>query len=148
VTGQEVEPVFVDTNVLVYLRDSRDLDRQRKCAEWIAYLWECRLGRISTQVLHEYYVTVTGRLVPGLPSEEARDDVMALQAWSPRIVSSRLTEDAWAVQDRWGFSFWDSLIVAAARAERSGVLLTEDLTHGQDLDGILIVSPFESAPGD
>ena len=45
------KPVFLDTNVLVYLRDSRDPDRQRQAAEWVGHLWETRLGRVSVQVL-------------------------------------------------------------------------------------------------
>jgi predicted nucleic acid-binding protein len=138
--------VFVDTNVFVYLRDSRDPDRQRQAAEWVAYLWESRLGRSSIQVLHEYYVTVTAKLVPGMPVEEAREDVLALQAWSPLPLTLRLTEEAWEAQARWGFSFWDSLIVGAAQAQGCALLLTEDLSHGQDLDGLRVVSPFEESP--
>ncbi|MGD2123209.1 MAG: PIN domain-containing protein [Gemmatimonadota bacterium] len=140
------DPVFVDTNVLVYLRDRRDPDRQRKAAEWIGHLWESRLGRLSAQVLHEYYVTVTAKLRPGLSRAEAQEDALALQAWSPLPLTVPLMEDAWDVQDRWSFSFWDSLIIAAARAQGCGVLLTEDLTHGQDLDGLRVMSPFQHAP--
>ncbi len=138
--------VFVDTNVLVYLRDSRAPLRQQQAAEWIGHLWESRLGRLSVQVLHEYYVTVTAKLKPGLAEEEAREDVLALGAWSPLPISLPLTEKAWETQARWGFSFWDSLIVAAARAQGCSVLLTEDLAHGQDLDGIQVVSPFVEGP--
>jgi predicted nucleic acid-binding protein len=139
-------PVFVDTNVLVYLRDSRYPERQRQAAEWAAHLWEFGLGRLSVQVLHEYYVTVTAKLEPGLPVEEAREDVLALRAWSPLPMTVKLTADAWEVQARWGFSFWDSLIVAAARAQGCSRLLTEDLSHGQDLDGVRVVSPFLEGP--
>ncbi len=143
-----LRPVFVDTNVLVYLRDSRDPLRQAGAAEWMEYLWESRLGRVSTQVLNEYYVTVTAKLDPGLPVEEAREDVLALQGWAPLPLTPGLTERAFDLQDRWGFSFWDSLIVAAARAQGCSLLLTEDLTHDQDLEGLRVVSPFREAPPD
>jgi predicted nucleic acid-binding protein len=133
---------FVDTNVLVYLRDGRDPAKQRAAAEWMAHLWETRSGRISAQVIQEYYVTVTAKLTPGMPPGEARDDIRALQMWAPPSPSSDVIEAAWIEQDRWGFSFWDSMIVGAARAQRCRILLTEDLTHGQDLDGIRVVSPF------
>ena len=139
-------PVFVDTNVLVYLRDSRDPDRQRQAAEWLGYLWESRLGRVSVQVLHEYYVTTTGKLKPGLPVEEAREDVLSLEAWSPLPLTVGLTESAWDAQVRWGFSFWDSLIVASAQAQGCSVLLTEDLSHGQELNDLRVVSPFVESP--
>lgn len=133
---------FVDTNVLVYLRDARNPAKQRAAAEWMGHLWETRSGRISAQVLQEYYVTVTAKLTPGMPPEEARDDIRALLVWAPPSPSSDVIEAAWIEQDRWGFSFWDSMIVGAARGQGCRVLLTEDMTHGQDLDGIRVVSPF------
>lgn len=142
-----VDPlVFVDTNVLVYLRDGRDPEKQLAAAAWMGWLWETRRGRISQQVLQEYYVTVTGKLVPGLPPEDAREDVMALRSWLPLGPSLDLVEGAWDEQNRWGFSFWDSLIVAAARAQGCPVLLTEDLSHGKELGGLRVVSPFREAP--
>lgn len=75
--------VFVDTNVLVYARDARDPRKQTAAAEWLAELWASRRGRISAQVLQEYYVTVTAKLDPGLSLEEAREDVIALRSWHP-----------------------------------------------------------------
>ena len=90
---------------------------------------------------------VTAKLTPGIPIEEAREDVLALEAWSPSPITVRLTEDAWDIQARWGFSFWDSLIVASARAQECGVLLTKSLFHDQDVDGLRIVSPFLERPG-
>lgn len=138
--------MFVDTHVFVYHRDARDPHKQRHAAEWLARLWHSGSGRVSLQVLHEYYVTVTAKLDPGLPVEDARDDVQALLSWKPPRAGPELTEAAWREQDRWGFSFWDSLIVAAARAQSCAFLLTEDLSDGQDLGGVLVVSPFERAP--
>ena len=139
--------VFVDTNVLVYVRDSRDQKKQRAAAEWMTYLWDSHRGRLSVQVLHEYFVTVTGKLTPGLSFDEAREDVLALQSWSPLPLTLPLTEKAWGIQDRWGYSFWDSLIVAAAQAQGCALLITEDLSHGQELEGLRITSPFLETPG-
>ena len=140
------EPVFVDTNVLVYLRDSTEPEKQAAAAEWMARLWDTGAGRTSAQVLREYYVTVTGKLDPGLPAADAREDVLALQAWNPLEPGLDLVEDAWSIEDRYGFSFWDALIVAAARRLDCATLLTEDLQDGQDLDGLLIRSPFLHTP--
>jgi len=53
---------------------------------------------------------------------------------------------AWADQDRFGLSWWDTLIVAAARVAGCSNLLTEDLQHDQDLDGLRVVNPFEVTP--
>jgi predicted nucleic acid-binding protein len=138
--------VFVDTNVLVYLRDARDAAKQKSAANWLAALWETRAGRVSAQVLQEYYVTVTAKLDPGLPVQEAHEDVLALYAWRPVETTVGLIEAAFDAQDRWGFSFWDSMIVAAARAAECDVLLTEDLSHDQQLGDLRVVNPFIVGP--
>lgn len=139
-------PVFVDTNVLVYLRDSTYPAKQRRAAEWMAHLWEAGAGRLSLQVLQEYYVTVTRKLAPGLSEEDAREDVVALGTWSPLAPDLELIEAAWSEQDRYGISYWDAMIVAAARRLACTTLLTEDLQDGQDLDGLAVRSPFTWRP--
>ena len=58
---------FVDTNVLVYARDASEPEKQKTAQAWMARLWRERRGRLSFQVLHEYYVTVTLKLKPGFP---------------------------------------------------------------------------------
>lgn len=140
-------PVFVDTNVLVYLRDSTEPGKQRRAAEWMGHLWDTGAGRVSAQVLREYYVTVTSKLDPGLPRREAQKDVLALGAWNPLFPDAEIFEDAWAAEERYGFSFWDALVVAGARRLGCGILLTEDLQDGQDLDGLIVRSPFTAEPG-
>jgi len=66
---------FVDTNVLVYARDAGETDKQPLAEAWLETLWRQRQGRLSYQVLQEYYVTVTRKLRPGIPVEDARDEV-------------------------------------------------------------------------
>jgi predicted nucleic acid-binding protein len=138
--------VFVDTNVLVYLRDSTEAEKQRRAAEWMAHLWDTGTGRVSLQVLQEYYVTVTAKLDPGLSQEEAREDILALRFWYPLHPDADLMTEAWTAQDGWGFSFWDALIVAAARRLGCTTLLTEDLQDGQELGDLTVRSPFTSRP--
>jgi predicted nucleic acid-binding protein len=139
-------PVFVDTNVLVYARDTADAARHARASEWIAYLWERGEGRLSMQVLQEYYVTTTRKLHPGLEPEDARADVVDLAVWSPVVADPRMIASAWSIEDRFGLSFWDALIVAAAQVARCDVLLTEDLQHDADLDGVRITDPFRVEP--
>jgi predicted nucleic acid-binding protein len=141
-------PVFVDTNVLVYGRDSRVKAKQERAEEWLRFLWETRRGRLSRQVLQEYYTTVTRKLKPGLEAEEARADVRALFQWLAPVDPVTLMESAWSFQDRFSVSFWDALIVGAAESLGCTAVLTEDLPTGQDLDGIEIISPFQSSPSD
>lgn len=142
------ELVFVDTNVLVYARDSRDAAKQQRAHEWLSFLWETKRGRLSRQVLQEYYVTVTLKLKPGMTTEEARADVRALFHWVAPIEPEALMESAWALQDRFVLSFWDALVVGAAECLGCVNVISEDLQAGQDLGGIRIVNPFRVVPGE
>lgn len=138
--------IFVDTNVLVYARDLAVPRKQERAHEWMSALWTSRLGRTSVQVLNEYYVTVTRKLSPALPAEDARTDVRDLRSWVPVPVSAGLLDSAFAAEDRFGLSYWDSLIVAAAQAASCDYLLTEDLQDGQRLDSVTVVDPFAHRP--
>ncbi len=142
------EPVFVDTNVLVYSRDASEAQKQPLANEWVAALWRSRSGRLSVQVLHEYYVTVTDKLRPGMDRKDARADVRTLLAWSPVPLNVGLLERAWTDQDRFRLSWWDALIVAAARTAESAYLLSEDFQDGQDLGGLRVIDPFIHEPSD
>lgn len=97
-------------------------------------------------MLQEFYVTVTRKLAHPMDLREARDDVRDLMAFDPVVIDGPVMDGAWHVQDRFGLSFWDALIVAAARAAGCDRLLTEDLQDGQDLDGVLVIDPFAHAP--
>ena len=134
--------VFVDTNILLYARDAGQAAKQPVALAWLSALWQLRCGRLSFQVLQEYYVNVTAKLKPGLPVAQARQDVRNLSLWNPVIVDATLLEAAWALADRYGFSWWDAQIVATARRADCAVLLSEDMHHGLDVDGTMIVNPF------
>ena len=138
--------VFVDTNVLVYVRDLSVPAKQQRAHEWMSALWASRRGRTSVQVLNEYYVTVTRKLAPGLAPRDARDDVGDLRAWAPVPISAGLIDAAFAVEDRFGLSYWDCLIVAAAQATDCDYLLTEDLQDMQRFDTVTVINPFTNQP--
>lgn len=138
--------IFVDTNLLVYVRDGSEVEKQRRAAEWMAALWDSRRGRLSIQVLQEYYVTVTQKLHPSRSRDEAREDVLSLQAWDPVVLDQGVLEDGWAVQDRYGFSWWDALIVAAAARSGARWLLSEDFQDSQEVFGLTVVNPFGTDP--
>jgi predicted nucleic acid-binding protein len=137
-------PVFVDSNIFLYAVDDADPRKQRVARDWRAELWKSRLGRISFQVLNEFYVNAV-RLKPGA-SDEARAEVRDLLTWNPVAVDAALIQFGWKLQDRYRLSFWDSLIVAAAKTASCGFLLTEDLQNGQKLDGVEVVNPFLRGP--
>ncbi len=140
--------VFVDTNVLVYARDTSEAAKHKAAVAWMEYLWNSRKGRLSIQVLQEYYVTVTRKMKPGLRKEEARNDVRALRVWQPLELDGVVLEGAWVAEDRFSLSWWDALIVSAAQVLGCRVLLSEDLAAGQDLNGVMVVNPFEVTPAE
>lgn len=140
--------VFVDTNVLVYARDRTEEEKQRRALEWVASLWQERSGRLSWQVLQEYYVTVTRKLDPARDRGDARDDIASLATWRPVPIGLPAIDAAWSIEDRFGLSWWDALIVAAAQVARCDYLLTEDLQEGQDFEGVKVISPFARTPAE
>lgn len=138
-------PVFVDSNIFLYAVDDSDPRKQRVARDWRAELWKSRLGRISFQVLNEFYVNAV-RLKPAA-SDRARAEVRDLLAWNPVVMDAAVIERGWKLQDRYQISYWDSLIVAAAGTASCGFLITEDLQDGQKLDGVEVVNPFLHGPG-
>jgi predicted nucleic acid-binding protein len=139
------DAVFVDTNVLVYARDTRDRSKQRAAADWLQTLWQEQRGRVSVQVLSEYYVTVTRTLTPGMDPDDAWDDVQHLLAWEPQRTDGELLIAAREVERRFRISWWDALIVAAAQLQGCSTLLTEDLQHGMVFGGVRVRDPFRTA---
>ena len=133
---------FVDTNILVYARDSSEPDKQPEAKQLMAYLWANESGRISVQVMNEYYVTVTQKLKPGLSKEEARSDLRALALWQPLEMSKTLIESSWDIQDRYGYSWWDTLIISSALFFDCRYLLSEDMQHEQEIGSLTIINPF------
>ncbi|MBI4613442.1 MAG: PIN domain-containing protein [Planctomycetes bacterium] len=139
---------FVDSNVLVY-RHARDETAKRKRADSIlGALWRERIGRVSDQVLHEFYVVATRKIARPVAPEVARKEVRLLERWSPIPGSAALRESAWRLEDRFGLSWWDALIVAAAQAAKCRYLLSEDFGDGQDYEGVLVIDPFSRDPAE
>ena len=138
--------VFVDTNVLLYGEDGADPTKQLRALDWLRTLWLRRLGRVSSQVLNEFYANATRKLKPPMPQGDARAEVRRYQRWQPWLLDHATVETAWAVQSRFGLSYWDALIVAAAQAQGCRYLLTEDMQHLQVMDQVQVINPFLAGP--
>ena len=137
-----IVPVFVDTNVLVYARDAGEPAKQARAAAWLEMLWREQLGRTSTQVLSEYYVTLTRKLDPRVAPAEAWDDVSALLTWRPQPIDGAVMRRAREIELRDRLGWWDCLIVAAAQLQGCALLLSEDLQDGGVYGGVTVASPF------
>ncbi len=136
--------VFFDTNILVYLFD-QDVPDKRDRAK-LLFQQEVESGRFvaSTQVLQEFYVAATRKLAVPLPVADAEEAVRALADLSIVPVDSSMILSAIYRSRSMQFSFWDALIIEAALSVGATCLLTEDLQHGRQIDGLRITNPFLS----
>lgn len=133
---------FIDTNVLVYAHDRTDSSKQQAAKAVLEGLWEDRSGALSTQVLQEFYAVATRKLPSPVPRNEARDVVSVYSAWQVVTIDPALIVAASHLEEAEQLSFWDALIVEAARVAGAKRLLTEDLQDGRVIAGIRIENPF------
>ena len=133
---------FFDTNVLVYLFDNDAAEKQERARELLAQQAGSGQVLLSTQVLQEFFVAVTRKLSRPLPVDDAAQAIRRLAAFQVVQVDTGMILEAIAVSKRFGISFWDALIVQAARQGGAEILYSEDLQHNQDVVGVRIVNPF------
>jgi predicted nucleic acid-binding protein len=136
------DSVFVDTNVLIYAHDLDAGLKHDRAAAIIADLWEKENGIISVQVLQEFYVNLTRKIARPMTPAAARGIIRNYLAWrvEPNEPSAVLL--ASEIGERNRISFWDALIVASAARSGADRILSEDLNHGQVIEGIRIENPF------
>jgi predicted nucleic acid-binding protein len=132
---------FFDTNVLVYADDRAAPAKQRRALDLIAEHRRARTGVVSLQVLQEYFVTVTRKL--HLDPRIARRKVELIAEFdvaSPEIADILAAIDLHRLH---GVSFWDALVLRAAKQAGCSILLSEDMQGNREIDGVQIVNPFQ-----
>jgi predicted nucleic acid-binding protein len=139
--------VFVDTNVLVYVKDQTNPLKRKAAEVWLAALAAKNAAVISRQSLREYYKVATKPKVGALKAA-IRREVLALHAWLPSDGGVDRLTDAWDIQDRFQLSFYDALLLASANAARCTHFLSEDMQDGLDVNGTRILSFTNAAPSD
>jgi len=134
-------PHFLDTNVLLYAISPHP-EEAKKRAQADALL-DRDDGALSVQVLQEFYVQATRPTRVGrLPHDLAVGLVRTWCRFRVQAMTVPIVEAALEIKAEYGFSYWDSAIIAAARALGCSTLYTEDLAHGRQVEGIAIVNPF------
>jgi predicted nucleic acid-binding protein len=131
---------FFDTNILIYADDKDAPAKQRKALNLIAEHRRTRTGVVSLQVLQEYFVTVTKKL--RVDATIARRKVELLSEFdvaSPEVADILAAIDLHRLHS---FSFWDALILRAAKQAGCSVLFSEDMQDTREIDGVRIVNPF------
>jgi predicted nucleic acid-binding protein len=140
-----IDKVFVDSNMLIYAHDLDAGAKQQRAADCLTDLWATHAGRLSKQVLQEFYVNVTQKLKRPLRKSLAREVVRNYTPWVQSLITPGTAVRASEISEIWRLSFWDSMILAAAEQNQAVQLLSEDLCHGQVIAGVRIVNPFLSA---
>ncbi len=137
------DKIFVDTNILVYSHDV-DAEQKHQIAQNILLeLWKNRNGALSVQVLQEFYVTMTRKVLHPIPPNSVRNIIRDYFSWHIEINDLNSILIASRIGDDYKISFWDALIVAAALKAKADKILTEDLQAGQIIEGIRIENPFK-----
>ena len=134
---------FVDTNILIYAFDISTGEKYQKALTLVQNLWENENGCISIQVLQEFYVNATKTAPNALDPLKAATAIRDLCSWK---VHRPATEDVLAaitIQQKYQISFWDALIIRSAQETNCETLWSEDLSHGQNYDGVRVVNPFK-----
>jgi predicted nucleic acid-binding protein len=136
---------FVDTNILVYALDQDAGEKRARAADALRMLWTSGLGRLSVQVLHEFYVNVTRKLSTPVARSSAREVVVAYGAWIGEPTTATTVARAAVIADMAQLSFWDALVVQAAIQAGADRLVSEDLQDGRRFGSLTIENPFRTA---
>jgi predicted nucleic acid-binding protein len=134
---------FVDTNVILYAFSEDEPVKRERAQSLLERLWESGTGRLSTQVLQEFYVNATRKLARALSSEEAQAIVLSLSQWGYHRPDAQDILAAAVLAERHRISFWDALIVHSAEALGANLLWSEDLNPGQRFGALEVRNPFQ-----
>ena len=133
---------FVDTNVLVYAYDRSAGPKHAIAASLVENWWNNENGRLSLQILQEFYVSVTRKIAHPMDSQDARQIVADLAQWK---IHTPVIDDllqAIDIQQTHQLCFWDAMVIQSAVRLGCKTLASEDLTHGQIIAGVEILNPF------
>jgi predicted nucleic acid-binding protein len=134
-------PRFLDTNILLY-SISRDPGEAAKRDQAITLI-DAGSNALSVQVLQEFYVQATRSTRPdALAHDVAAGLIRTWLRFKVQDISVPIMTGALQIKAAHGLSYWDSAIVAAARALGCRELYSEDMTHGREIEGVMIINPF------
>ena len=131
---------FFDTNILIYADDKATPAKQRRALELVAEHRRARTGVVSLQVLQEYFVTVTRKLHVDPRIARRKVELLAeFDVATPEVADILAAIDLHRLHR---FSFWDALILRAAKEAGCSVLFSEDMPDTREIDRLQIVNPF------
>ncbi|MGA8364774.1 MAG: PIN domain-containing protein [Solirubrobacteraceae bacterium] len=135
---------FVDTNVFVYAVDEAE-PAKRDIAQRVLASGQYGEFVLSSQILSEFYVTITRKLTECVSEAEAAQALERLRKYPTVSIDVTLVKRAIQISRSAKLSYWDGLVVAAADRAGCGRLLTEDLNDGQEINSVRVENPFRDA---
>lgn len=136
---------FVDSNILIYAHDLDAGEKRARAVTRLQDLWDMGTGRLSVQVLQEFYVNATRKLATPVARSTAREVIKTYGVWVPRATTVETVTRATNIAEFAQLSFWDALIVASAEDVGAEEILSEDLNDRQVIAGIRIINPFKGS---
>ena len=134
---------FLDTNVLVYAYDPAEANKRRRAITLLDRLGSQQRGAISAQVLGEFFVTVTRKIMPPLTLEEAEQSIINyIRSWTVYDLTKHVVAEAVRGMRQHQLPYWDSLIWATAKRHGVPNVLSEDFSDGRLIEGVRFLNPF------
>lgn len=133
---------FVDTNILIYAHDHTCGSKHQQARQLLGELWEAGNAVISTQVLQELYVSLRRKVANPLSAVEVEQILRDYFTWDIVVNTRQSILDAITTETRYQVSFWDGLILQAAKRAGAKIIYSEDLSHGQMYDYMTVRNPF------
>jgi len=131
---------FFDTNVLIYADDKAAPAKQRRALDLVAEHRLAGTGVVSLQVLQEYFVTVTRKLHVDPRIARRKVELLAeFDVAAPDVGDILAAIDLHRLH---GFSFWDALVLRAAKQSGCRIVFSEDMQEAREIDGVHVVNPF------
>jgi predicted nucleic acid-binding protein len=133
---------FVDTNLIVYATDPAEMEKRLFVTDFLARIIKHHTLVLSPQSLNECYRVVTEKR--GLmPRNDAQRFIRAWLKYSTAPYDFEVTQHAWKIQDRHGFGWWDSMLLASASLADCEFFLSEDMKHEHKIESLTILNPFK-----
>jgi predicted nucleic acid-binding protein len=132
--------IFIDTNILVYTQNQLEKSKQDICRELLVNLIENNTLYISTQVIQEYYNVATQKLK--LDKLTVKQTIKLFSFYEIIVNTPQMILSAIDIHILNQLSFWDSLIISAAKSANCSTIITEDMNNGQIIEGIEILNPL------
>ena len=139
-----VAKLFLDSNVLLYVHDGWEREKQPRATALVRRILAERIGSLSTQVLAEFFWNATRHLRTPLTISEARDQVVMLStALETFDLGLPIFLEALRGVQAYGMPYWDAQIWATARLNRIPVVVSEGFQPGRTLEGVQFIDPFD-----